>query len=66
MSERIIRLTEVKGLTGLSRSAIYAHMSKGTFPKSIPIGERAVGWLESDIQQFIVECTAKRDLWEGV
>lgn len=63
MTDNLIRLPEVKKRTGLSRSAIYDRMAKGTFPQSILIGEhaRAVGWLESDIQQFIDGCVAKRD-----
>jgi prophage regulatory protein len=27
-------------------------MSAGTFPKSIPLSEKAVGWLESEIEQW--------------
>jgi len=30
-------------------------MEAGTFPKSIPLGARAVGWLESDINKWIEE-----------
>ncbi len=40
-------------MVGLSRSTIYALMAAGKFPKSISLGERAVGWLESDIQGWI-------------
>lgn len=61
MTETLIRLPDVKKQTGLSRSAIYDRMSKGAFPQSVPIGERSVGWLESDIQKFIGNCIAKRD-----
>ena len=30
-------------------------MSHGDFPKPIPLGGRAVGWLEEDIERWIVE-----------
>lgn len=53
VQSRILRLTEVKELTGLSRSTIYAYMKSGLLPKSLPLGARAVGWLESDIQNWI-------------
>lgn len=56
MNNRILRRKEVQATTGLSCSTIYARMHEGTFPKSIPIGSRSVGWLESDIQQWIEEC----------
>jgi len=55
MSKRIIRLPQVKSFTGLSRSTIYRRMDDGTFPKSISIGGRLQGWLESDIQGWITE-----------
>jgi len=55
MSNKIIRLPAVKAKTGLSRSSIYLRMSKDKFPKSISLGERAIGWLESDIEQWIEE-----------
>ena len=53
MFNKIIRLPEVKTRTGLSTSTIYLHMTKGIFPKAISLGERAVGWLEADIDQWL-------------
>ena len=53
MTHKIVRLPEVKGSTGLSRSSIYLRMSKDEFPKSISLGGRAVGWFESDIQDWL-------------
>ncbi len=53
MIHKIVRLPEVKDSTGLSRSSIYLRMSKGEFPKSMSLGGRAVGWLESDIQSWL-------------
>lgn len=53
MCNRIIRLPEVKNKTGLSRSTIYLGMAKGIFPKAISLSERAVGWLDSDIEQWL-------------
>ncbi|KQB09808.1 helix-turn-helix transcriptional regulator [Vibrio metoecus] len=56
MSHKIIRLPDVIKVTGLSRSTIYLRMSKGNFPQSISLGERAVGWLEADIEQWLDAC----------
>lgn len=55
MSYRILRLPEVKILTGLSRSSIYLRMSNKEFLESISLGGRAVGWLEQDVIEWIAE-----------
>lgn len=55
MSYKILRLHEVIEQIGLSRSTIYLRMSKGEFPKSITLGERAVGWNSEDINQWVDE-----------
>lgn len=52
---RIIRLPEVRHMTGLSRSSIYAGMADGTFPKSIRISSRCVGWDSLAVQAWIDE-----------
>lgn len=56
MTQIILRLSTVKNRTGLGRSTIYKKISNGTFPKPIAIGKRAVGWLESDIENWISQC----------
>jgi prophage regulatory protein len=50
---RIMRLPEVKAMTGLSRSTIYFRIAEGTFPKQVGLGGRAVGWLEHEIQEWL-------------
>ena len=50
---RMMRLPEVKKITGLSRSTIYFRIAAGTFPKQVPLGGRAVGWLENEIQEWV-------------
>jgi prophage regulatory protein len=61
VDSRIIRLAEVKNLTGISRSQIYELIKKGKFPKQINLGARAVGWLESEVQEWIQQRIADRD-----
>ena len=53
MAQTILRLPVVKARTGLSRSTIYLRIKEGTFPKPVNIGARAVGWVESDIADWI-------------
>lgn len=52
-NERVLRLKDVRIKTGLSRSTIYAHVKAGFFPERILLGPRSVGWLESDINDWI-------------
>jgi prophage regulatory protein len=50
---KMLKRPHVESITGLSRSSIYAKMENGTFPKSINLSERSVGWLESEIQEWL-------------
>ena len=52
-NERFLRLSDVMKRTGLSRSTIYLNISKGLFPKNISLGVRSVGWLESEINEWM-------------
>lgn len=49
----ILRRRHVEQRTGLSRSTLYQYMKDGAFPKPVQLGLRAVGWLESDVSQWI-------------
>lgn len=60
MHDKILRLPRVKDCTGLSRSGIYDRIAKGEFPAQIPIGARAVGWLESEVGAWIAHRVAVR------
>ena len=59
--DRIIRRGELKGVTGYSIAQIYNLIADGTFPKPIPLGKRAVGWLERDIAVWQAGRIAERD-----
>ena len=49
----IIRRKQVQARTGLSCSTIYQRVSDGTFPKPISLGARAVGWIDSEISDWL-------------
>ena len=53
MTDRIIRLPEVIKMTGLSRSSIYAFKDAGTFPETVKLGKRSVGWVEAQVIEWI-------------
>jgi len=50
---KVLRLSQVISSTGLGRSTIYKYISEGKFPKSLKLSERCVGWLESEVHQWI-------------
>jgi prophage regulatory protein len=52
-NERALRLRQVSQLTGLGRSMIYQMQAEGRFPQRIKLGERAVGWLESEVRDWL-------------
>ena len=53
MAHTIVRLPTVKARTGLSRSSIYLRISKGEFPAPVSLGDRAVGWIEEEIDLWL-------------
>jgi len=55
-TNRILRKKEVLHLTGISSATLYRLISKGAFPLSKKLtgdSGRAVGWLESDINNWV-------------
>ena len=50
---RILRRLQVQDRTGFSRSSIYVGVKNGTFPSPIRLGEKAVGWIESEIDAWL-------------
>ncbi|EGR2428035.1 AlpA family transcriptional regulator [Vibrio cholerae] len=50
---RFLKLKEVMEKTALSRSAIYRKMNDGEFPKSVSLGERAIAWVESEVDEWM-------------
>ncbi len=59
----IIRRKQVEARTGLSRSSIYARLRHNpkrpgdydpTFPKPISVGAKAVGWIEAEVDAWLV------------
>jgi len=55
MSTTILRLNQVVARTGLSRSTIYQRIHEGRFPVQISLGDRAVGWEEAAIENWLLD-----------
>ena len=58
MTTKFLRRREVEELTGLSRSTIYALMSRGEFPKPVKVSTRAVRWRSDVIEGWQEDRTA--------
>lgn len=56
----ILRLPAVLARTGLARATIYAHISQGSFPAPIKLGARASGWVEAEVEGWVVARIAAR------
>ncbi|MGE4348686.1 MAG: helix-turn-helix transcriptional regulator [Candidatus Berkiella sp.] len=54
MSHKILRLPEVIKQTGLSRSSIYLRIANNEFPQPISLGGRSVGWLQQEIDDWLL------------
>jgi prophage regulatory protein len=53
--DSLVRLPEVKGRTGMSRTTIYRKMASGAFPKPIQISSAMVAWYQSDLDAWIAD-----------
>lgn len=61
MSQTILRLPDVIKELRLSRSCVYRHVSEGLLPKPIRLGQRAVGWLITEIAAVLDARIAGQD-----
>ena len=62
MTEKLLPLTALQEMIGhRSKSAIYADIKNGDFPKPIKIGSRQVRWRLSEILAWLEEKTKERD-----
>jgi prophage regulatory protein len=53
MIDRLMRITEVAMVTGISRSTIYRLIANNEFPLPVSISSRRVGWRESAVKAWI-------------
>ena len=60
-NKTILRIQQVETKSGYKRPTIYKKIKAGEFPKQISLGARAVGWLESEIDEWIEERISERE-----
>ncbi len=50
-----LRLPELKSVTGLSKSSLYALIRAKSFPSPVQLGPRTVAWVRSEVRQWAAE-----------
>lgn len=60
VTDRFLTRAEVERRVGLRRSAIYEMAKRGTFPKPVKLGSKAVRWSEAEISAWIAERLRER------
>jgi prophage regulatory protein len=53
--ERLIRIDEVKRLTGISTATLYRKISAKEFPRPVQLGVAARAWPLSEVQSWIAD-----------
>lgn len=60
-SVRILRIAAVVSKMGIARSTIYDWLNAKSprhdpaFPKPYPLGKQSVGWLESELDEWVIQ-----------
>jgi prophage regulatory protein len=52
-SVRMLRLAQVKDITGLGKTKIYELQGAGAFPMRVKITGRSVAWIEDEVQAWL-------------
>jgi prophage regulatory protein len=58
--EQLIRIGEVKRLTGLSTATLYRKIAANDFPRPVALGALARAWPLSEVQDWIAARVAVR------
>ncbi len=62
---KVLKLKAVIEKTTLCHSTIYKLISEGGFPRPIDLTGRAVGWVDSEVDDWIVNKIEARDVLAG-
>lgn len=52
-NNKLLRLPQVREITGLGRSSLYAKIKTGEFPAPVNLGVRAVAWRAADVAGWV-------------
>lgn len=62
VQHRLIRLSEVLKMSGLSRTALYKRIRAREFPAPVKLSERSVAWLQSEVNAWVDAKVQARDV----
>ncbi|MGD9660752.1 MAG: helix-turn-helix transcriptional regulator [Porticoccaceae bacterium] len=60
-SIRLIRKPTVLNRIGHSNAWLYKKIAEGAFPQPVKLGARAVAWVESEVEEWILARIEERD-----
>lgn len=65
---QLLRLSDVIQITGLSRATVYRLVEKDRFPRPRRIGDRAVAWVNSEVEEWAdgLPIANQNINWQGV
>ena len=69
LNSKFLRLPQVIDRTGYRKTAIYERIQQGDFPRPVKLGPRAVGWLDSEVEEWMRSRLKARDAeksYEGI
>lgn len=59
---RVLDITATRDRVGNPcRATIYSWVKAGLFPRPIRVGPHRVGWVEAEIDAYLIKCRAQRD-----
>ncbi|HDY7845966.1 TPA: helix-turn-helix transcriptional regulator [Vibrio diabolicus] len=58
---KIEKKSEVLKRVGLSRATLHRRINDGTFPPSLQLGPKAVGFMSHEVDAFIIACALGED-----
>jgi len=58
---KILRCKEIENKISLKKSTIYAMIQNGLFPGPIKLNQKSVGWIESEVDEWLNQRAMERD-----
>jgi len=66
LNRRLLRKPAVLERIGLRTTELYDLVREGQFPAPVPLGKRAVAWIESEVEAWIEERVRMRQERRGL
>jgi len=58
---KFLKFADVVKRTSISRAELYRRVEAGTFPRPVPLGGARVGFVEAEVDRWMVDRLATRD-----